>query len=134
VQNQFDLIAILKDAINRAVPVGFVSSDHIRKFCPQILGTKIGEWHVFGWQYDGETSPGRSLPEWRCIELHDIQSEIEVLTDEWRAGWTKGIGAQSCVDTVIAMIDPAHGPEIRNTFPERTPTRVPARRGLKTRW
>lgn len=132
-QTLVDRIQAFRDAIRRAVPVGFTSSTHDRKFCPQVLGTKLGEWHCLGWQYDGETSPGRKLPDWRCIELHDIETDIMVLDEPWQSGWTKGRQAQTCVDVIDTVVDRLHAAELRSTFPARTLGRARGRVVLKTR-
>lgn len=112
------MLSVIRGAIRNRQSLYFTANDEPREFCPHVLGTKRGEWHVFGWQFGGGSS--RGLPpggDWRCIELEDISTEIVARSGPWHRGWTKGQRDQTCVDDVDTVIDSAYAAEIRNTSP-----------------
>jgi hypothetical protein len=113
------MVSVIRNAIQNHLQLTFVAKDQPREICPHVLGTKKGVWHVLGWQFAGLSNTG-PLPEWRCIELRDISTEIVAREGEWHRGWTTGQRGQSCVDIVDTMIDPEHAALIRNTSPART--------------
>lgn len=78
---------------------------------------------MLGWQFGGDSIDG-PLPDWRCIELKDIASEIVVRDGPWHRGWRARGARQICIDFIYAEVDPHHGPELRSTSPLRI--RVPA--------
>lgn len=117
------MIVIIRAAIVDRKHLSFVSAGKRRDMCPHVLGTRHGVWHIYGWQFAGETIQGR-LPDWRCIELLSITSDIEVRNGEWHRGWRAKNAMQTCVDVIFAEVDPAFGPLPRSTSPLRI--RVPA--------
>jgi hypothetical protein len=124
--------SIIREGIRDAKQLVFTCLFHPREFCPHILGTKYGAWHVFGWQFAGTSSRGlKDGGDWRCLELHDISTDILIRDGQWYRGWTSGDGPSSCVDIIDTVIDPAHAAESRNIFPAHTRGHAPARRGLK---
>jgi hypothetical protein len=117
------MILLIRVAIVDRRQLSFVSAGKWREMCPHVLGTRQGVWHVYGWQFAGETNRGR-LPDWRCIELLSITSEIRMSDGEWHRGWRAKNAMQTCVDSIFAQVDPAFGPLPPSTSPLRI--RAPA--------
>jgi len=108
-------VAIIRDAIYQRRQLLFTAANRPREICPHVLGTtRRGVWRVLGWQFDGDTAEG-PLPDWRCIELKDISSEIVVREGRWHRGWRARGARQTCIDFNYAEVDPNHGAEIRST-------------------
>jgi hypothetical protein len=120
------MVTVIREAITNHRQLVFTAKRYHREFCPHVLGTKSGVWHVFGWQFGGGTNQGK-LPEggdWRCIELRDISSPILARDGAWYRGWTKGRRGQTCVDFIDTEVDQAHAAEALSTLPSRTPRLV----------
>lgn len=117
------MILTIRAAIVDRKQISFVAGGHRREMCPHILGTRQGVWHVYGWQFAGDANRGH-LPDWRCIELLSITSDIRVRDGEWHRGWRAKNAMQTCVDVIFAEVDPAFGPQPRSTSPLRI--RAPA--------
>jgi hypothetical protein len=104
---------LLRDAIlNRKQVTGICESYH-REFCPHLLGTKNGRWHVFGWQFAGGSN--HSLPpggQWRCFEVSSLIN-LSTRLGEWHRGYTAGKRDQFCIDQIDTRIDPSHAAETR---------------------
>ncbi len=115
------MLGLIRDAIKFRRQLTFDSTGHHRVACPHILGTKNGEWHLFVWQINNDSSKGFKPHEqrWRCIEVADI-SNIQAQDGEWHRGWTAGKGKLSCVDTIDTSVDPGYGAEIQSTFQTHT--------------
>jgi len=76
---------------------------HLRIFSPFLLGTKAGDPHVLGYQFDGTSeeplSPAGSQENWRCLRVPDL-TKVKVLRGVWHAV-PKGVkGHQNCIDQV----------------------------------
>src|SRR5713101_2548308 len=60
---------------------------HLRIFSPVLLGTKAGEPHVLGYQFDGTSHqplrPDGSPQNWRCLRVADL-TDINVLPGIWQ--------------------------------------------------
>jgi hypothetical protein len=115
--NVNSLLPVIRDAIRTRKQLFFTAVNEPREFCPHLLGTKRGVWHVLGWQFGGSSNTG--LPTggaWRCIELEDISTPIISKEGIWYRGTTKGTGAQFCVDDIDTAIDAAHAAEVQSTF------------------
>ena len=117
------MILIIRAAIFDRKQIEFVSASKRREMCPHVLGTRHGVWHVYGWQFAGEANRGR-LPDWRCIELPTIASDVRTRDGDWHRGWRANDAMQTCVDVIFAEVDPAFGPLPRSTSPLRI--RAPA--------
>lgn len=76
---------------------------HLRVFSPFLLGTKAGDPHVLGYQFDGTSEqplgPDGSLENWRCLRVAEL-TKIKVLPGVWRAVPKGSKGHQSCLDRV----------------------------------
>jgi hypothetical protein len=117
-------VAIVRDAIYQRRQLLFTAANRPREMCPHVLGTtRGGVWRVLGWQFAGESNEG-PLPDWRCIELKDITSDVIVREGIWHRGWSARGAQQTCIDFIYAEVAPAHGAELRSTSPLRI--RVPA--------
>jgi hypothetical protein len=77
---------------------------HLRIFSPVILGTKVGEAHVLGYQFDGTSHqplrPDGSPENWRCLRVSDL-TDVNVLPGIWHIA-AKRKGSQNCIDQVDA--------------------------------
>src|ERR1700674_2965167 len=76
---------------------------HLRVFSPFLLGTKAGDPHVLGYQFDGTSeeplSPAGSPENWRCLRVADL-TKVKVLRGGCHAV-PKGVkGHQNCIDHV----------------------------------
>lgn len=127
-----EMIALLRDAILNRRQLVFTVKKQQREFCPHVLGTRQGIWHVYGWQFGGESNEGE-LPDWRCFELRNITSDIEARAGEWHRGWRARRAKQACVDFIYAEVDPEYGPRPRSTSPLRIPVPVLAPGGPRKR-
>jgi hypothetical protein len=75
---------------------------HLRLFTPVLLGTKVGEPHVLGYQFDGTShqplGPDGSRRNWRCLRVSEL-TDVNLLPGVWhKAGRRKGL--QNCIDQV----------------------------------
>lgn len=127
-----NMIALIREAIVNRRQLVFTAKKRHRELCPHVLGTRQGIWHIYGWQFDGESNEG-TLPDWRCFELRNITSEIVVRNGEWHRGWRARRAKQTCVDFIYAEVDPDYGPRPRNTSPLRIPTPVLSPTGPRKR-
>lgn len=121
-QSQVMKLQIIRGAIQNHQQLFFTLDGFPREFCPHVLGTKQSEWHVFGWQFGGESKTG--LPkggDWRCLVLHDITTDIVARDGDWYRGWAMGKRGQSCIDTIDTVVDAAHAAEILSASPAHTP-------------
>jgi hypothetical protein len=75
---------------------------HRRVFSPFVLGTKAGDPHVLGYQFDGTSEkplrPEGSPENWRCFRLAEL-TKVKALPGIWHAV-QKGKGFQHCIDRV----------------------------------
>src|SRR5207253_4303650 len=73
-----------------------------RIFSPVLLGTKAGEPHVLGYQFDGTSHqplrPDGSPENWRCLRVSEL-TEVNLLPGIWHIA-RKGKGSQNCIDQV----------------------------------
>jgi hypothetical protein len=76
-----------------------------RELCPVILGHSDGQEKALTYQFGGSTSPGRRLPQWRCIELADV-ADVQLRDGPWHSG-DRHSQAQSCVKVVDLDVNPA---------------------------
>ena len=105
---EFSVLDAIRDAIINHRQLVFVYDGLPREVCPHALGTKRSEWHVFVWQFGGQSSH-RLDPngDWRCMEVDRISS-LTVKDGPWHRGWTKGLKASSCIDVMDTVVDAAH--------------------------
>ena len=82
---------------------------HLRVFSPFLLGTKAGDPHVLGYQFDGTSEvplgPEGSAENWRCLRVAGL-TKVRGLPGIWHAMPKAGKGHQSCIDHVDVS---AHG-------------------------
>jgi hypothetical protein len=75
---------------------------HLRVFSPFVLGTKAGDPHVLGYQFDGTSNeplgPEGSPKNWRCFRVSEL-TKVTVLPGTWHAPG-RGTGFQHCIDQV----------------------------------
>jgi len=96
---KYDLI---RNAVLAKDSVSARYQGHLRIFSPVLLGTKAGEPHVLGYQFDGTSHeplrPDGSPKNWRCLRVSEL-TEINLLPGIWH--WArKRKGVQSCIDHV----------------------------------
>jgi hypothetical protein len=85
---------------------------HLRVFSPFVLGTKAGDPHVLGYQFDGTSEkplrPEGSPENWRCLRVAEL-TKIKLLPGIWH-DVPKGRGHQNCIDQVDVFAErPAAG-------------------------
>jgi hypothetical protein len=75
---------------------------HLRLFSPFVLGTKRGEPHVLGYQFDGTSheplKPEGSPQNLRCLRVAEL-TDVNLLPGIWHTA-RQGKGFQRCVDQV----------------------------------
>jgi hypothetical protein len=75
---------------------------HLRIFSPFVLGTKAGDPHVLGYQFDGTSheplGPEGSPKNWRCFRVADL-TKVAAIPKTWHAA-ARGKGFQHCIDKV----------------------------------
>ena len=96
---KYDLI---RNAVLERDSISALYQGHLRIFSPVLLGTKAGEPHVLGYQFDGTSHqplrPDGSPENWRCLRVSEL-TEVNVLPGIWHiAGERKG--SQNCIDQV----------------------------------
>jgi hypothetical protein len=83
-------------AIRKRKPISFSYKGGAREACPLVLGYDAdGEEKVFVYQFDGVTTPGSKLPNWRCFFLSRV-NKLALRDGPWREG-SSHKQAQSCV-------------------------------------
>jgi hypothetical protein len=86
---------------------------HLRVFSPFLLGTKAGDPHVLGYQFDGTSEeplgPEGSLDNWRCLRVTDL-TRLKALPGIWHPVPKSIKGHQNCIDHVdVAAHRPSAG-------------------------
>jgi hypothetical protein len=75
---------------------------HLRLFSPFLLGTRAGDPHVLGYQFDGTSekalAPEGSPENWRCLRVAEL-TQVAAIPGIWHAA-PKGKGHQHCIDKV----------------------------------
>jgi hypothetical protein len=98
------LIEVIRDAILKRRPIAFSCGATHHALSPHALGTRLGVWHVYGW--DSAASP----PDWKCIELRAITSDISMRDGEWQRGVRVPHSRSQCLHFVYTEVDPPHDP------------------------
>lgn len=98
-RSKYDLI---RNAVLERDSVSAWYQGHLRLFTPVLLGTKVGEPHVLGYQFDGTShqplGPDGSPRNWRCLRVSEL-TDVNLLPGVWhKAGRRKGV--QNCIDQV----------------------------------
>jgi hypothetical protein len=97
---KYDLI---RNAVLERESVSAWYKGHLRVFSPFLLGTKTGDPHVLGYQFDGTSEepvgPEGSSENWRCLRLAGL-TKIKVLPGIWHPVPRRAKGHQSCIDQV----------------------------------
>jgi hypothetical protein len=108
---KYDLI---RNAVLESESVSAWYMGHMRIFSPFLLGTKAGDPHVLGYQFDGTSEqplgPEGSPTNWRCLRVADL-TKVKVLPGIWHPVPRRGKGHQSCIDQVDVS---AHGSSAGN--------------------
>jgi hypothetical protein len=90
---------ILWRAVRERRQATFVADKKYREAYPVILGYSVeGEETLFCYQVGGHTSPGNTLPGWRCFRVENIRD----LTSH-KEGWLEGAShkkTQTCIQFV----------------------------------
>jgi hypothetical protein len=101
-ENCMSTYELLKQAILQKKPVSAYYEGYYREMCPHALGTKDGEQRCFFYQYAGETSKGRVIPNspanWRCMFVNKL-SQVTILEAEWCTSDNHSRD-QTCIDFV----------------------------------
>jgi hypothetical protein len=93
---------LIRDAVLAKASVSAWYQGHLRIFSPFVLGTKAGDPHVLGYQFDGTSheplGPEGSPQNWRCFRVADL-TKVKPLPGDWHATG-RGKGFQHCIDQV----------------------------------
>jgi hypothetical protein len=94
--------AIFRDAILAEKQVVCSYEQRRRELCPLVLGTnKDGEEAVLAWQFAGEVSKGKRLPQggaWKCFRLAKVRNASNRV-GPWHEGGSHK-SEQKCVTNV----------------------------------
>jgi len=107
---KYDLI---RKAVIERNSLSALYKGHLRIFSPFLLGTKAGDPHVLGYQFDGTSekplAPEGSSENWRCLRVAEL-TKINVLPAIWHPVPKGGKGHQNCIDQVdVSAYRPAAG-------------------------
>jgi hypothetical protein len=98
-KSKYDLI---RSAVLERDSLSALYQGRLRIFSPVLLGTKAGEPHVLGYQFDGTSRqplrPDGSPENWRCLRVSEL-TEVNLLPGIWH-GARKRKGIQNCIDQV----------------------------------
>jgi hypothetical protein len=94
---------MIRSAVLERASVSAWYKGHFRVFSPFLLGTKAGDAHVLGYQFDGTSEeplvPEGTVDNWRCLRVAGL-TKVKVLPGIWHAV-AKGVkGRQNCIDQV----------------------------------
>ena len=108
-KSNYDLI---RNAVLERDSVSAWYQGHLRIFSPVLLGTKAGEPHVLGYQFDGTSHqplrPDGSPENWRCLRVSEL-TEVNLLPAIWHTA-RKRKGSQNCIDQVdVSAYRPSAG-------------------------
>jgi hypothetical protein len=98
-KSEYDLI---RNAVLERDSLSAWYEGHLKIFSPVLLGTKVGEAHVLGYQFDGTSHqplrPDGSPENWRCLRVSEL-TDVDLLPGIWHiAGKRKG--SENCIDEV----------------------------------
>ncbi len=108
---------VLRNAVLTRASVSGWYEGHLRIFSPFVLGTKAGDPHVLGYQFDGTSheplSADGSPKNWRCFRVSEL-TKVTSIPNTWHAV-ERGKGFQHCIDQVdvTASRPPAARPRLR---------------------
>jgi hypothetical protein len=98
-KSEYDLI---RNAVLERDSLSARYQGHLRIFSPVLLGTKAGEPHVLGYQFDGTSReplrPDGSPENWRCLRVSELTG-VNLLPGIWHIA-RKRQGSQNCIDQV----------------------------------
>lgn len=98
-------LAALRQGIQHRQLLAFRAKGQARAFSPHVLGTKDGQWRVFGWQSGGGSAGGlKPGGDWRCFSVADVAG-IEVLPGAWNMGDPTGEHGLSCIELIDTAAD-----------------------------
>jgi hypothetical protein len=101
-------------AMRQKTPLTFIYRDCPRAACPVILGYDAdGRETLFAYQFDGATSGGSTLPQWRCLKLDDLH-DLQARPGPWHEG-TGHRRTQTCVRHVDVDVN------VPETLTHKTP-------------
>jgi hypothetical protein len=94
---------LIRDAVLDKASLSACYKGHLRVFSPFLLGTKAGDPHVLGYQFDGTSDeplgPEGSPENWRCLRVAEL-TKIKVLPGIWHPAPKGSKGQQNCIDQV----------------------------------
>jgi hypothetical protein len=100
---------LIRDAVLERASLSAWYKGHLRVFSPFLLGTKAGDPHVLGYQFDGTSEeplgPEGSPENRRCLRVAEL-TKIKVLPGIWHPVPKGSKGRQNCIDQVDVS---AHG-------------------------
>jgi hypothetical protein len=103
---KYDLI---RNAVLEKNSLSALYKEHLRIFSPFVLGTKAGDPHVLGYQFDGTSEqplgPEGSPVNWRCLRVAGL-TKVKVLPGIWHPVPKGSKAHQNCIDQVDVS---AHG-------------------------
>lgn len=93
---------VIKQAIINKSSISATYQGYHREMSPHVIGTKNGRKQALFYQFGGESSSGKILPNsksnWRCMPIDEL-SNVETSDQGWYTAENHG-NAQSCVDTI----------------------------------
>jgi hypothetical protein len=83
--------------------IDYVYRGHHRVAEPHVFGYRNGVLQLAVYQVGGESRTG-SLPNWRCVSIHDITA-LTIGTKTFRGKRSFPSGQHSSFDNIIAVVD-----------------------------
>jgi len=107
---------LIRNAVLERDSISAQYQGHLRIFSPVLLGTKVGEAHVLGYQFDGTSHqplrPDGSPENWRCLRVSEL-TEVNLLPGIWHIAG-KRTGSQNCIGQVdVSAYRPSAAGQLR---------------------
>jgi hypothetical protein len=94
---------LIRSAVLERASVSAWYKGHFRVFSPFLLGTKAGDAHVLGYQFDGTSEeplvPEGTVDNWRCLRVAQL-TNVKILPGIWHDVAKGAKGRQNCIDQV----------------------------------
>ena len=97
-----DTYKLIRNAVLERDSLSAWYKGHLRLFSPFLLGTKVGEPHVLGYQFGGTSEevlgPEHSPKNWRCLRVAEL-TKTTLIPRIWHTA-PMGKSHQHCIDRV----------------------------------
>src|SRR5438477_3926909 len=106
-----EIYELLRLGAARRQPVAAIYDGLLRLLCPHVLGRKSGQWHVFCYQFGGNSASGLAIASegmggWRCLAVEKL-SQVELRADAWHT--EPRSPRQTCIDEIDFEADAQSG-------------------------